>query len=86
MFGIASFSQVPFASLAGNVFALSITENLNSADASTQQSAFLQSITEVFTSNDIDTTSTGLFFASINETFTSDDASAQQSAFLQSIS
>jgi hypothetical protein len=27
MFGIASFSQVPFASLAGNAFALSITDN-----------------------------------------------------------
>ena len=65
MFGIASFSQVPFASLAGNNFALSLTENLNSDDASTQLSAFLQSITEDITESEIEVTGTGLFFGSI---------------------
>ena len=46
MFGIASFAQTPFASLAGRVFVDSVTENITLADASNQTYAFLQSITE----------------------------------------
>ena len=47
MFGIASFAQTPFASLAGQAFFASVTEDINLADASVQQSAFRQSITEL---------------------------------------
>jgi hypothetical protein len=48
MFGITAFAQAPFASLplGGNQFILAISEDFTSADASTQLSAFLQSITE----------------------------------------
>ena len=61
MFGIAAFAQTPFASLAGAAYAFAVTENLTSADSSTQLSAFLQSIAENIRSED-DNSNAGLFF------------------------
>ena len=49
MFGIASFAQVPFASLASVAYADSITENVGMDDASTQRYDYLQSIAEPMT-------------------------------------
>ena len=85
MFGIASFAQVPFASLAGTGIVLSITEGITAADSSTQLSAFLQSKTEDVVMGDV-ASFAGLFFLNIDETLTSGDSSTQLSAYLQSIS
>ena len=52
MFGVASFAQVPFASLAGTSIAFSITEDFGAADFSAQQAAFLFSHVEAITEND----------------------------------
>jgi len=46
MFGISAFAQTPFASLAGNSYALSLTEDLQPADASTQLSTYNTTVTE----------------------------------------
>ena len=55
MFGISAFAATPFASLAGNVFAFDITENITLADTSSQVSAFLQSLAENSTLGDSST-------------------------------
>lgn len=85
MFGIASFAQTPFASLAGVSFSFSLTEDLAADDASTQLSAFLFSHNEAITENEIEVTGVGLFFGSLNETLTADDSSTQLSTFPQDI-
>ena len=84
MFGISSFAQVPFASLAGTAFIATIDENIGLDDSNSQTWAFLQSITEPVTMTDLSSTA-GLFVTSINENFTSDDSSTQLSNYLQSI-
>lgn len=86
MFGVASFAQTSFASLAGTSIAFAITENFGSADFSAQQAAFLFSQIEPVTSSDIDITGNALFIATINESLTPNDSSTQLSTFLQSIS
>lgn len=67
MFGVASFAQSPFASLAGAAFAESVTEAFSVADASAQLYAFTFSQTEDSTLSDIDITGAGLFVATLNE-------------------
>lgn len=86
MFGVSSFAQTPFASLAGTSIALSLVENFGSADFNAQQAAFLFSQIEAITSSDIETTGNALFIATINEAVTPNDSSTQLSTFLQSIS
>jgi hypothetical protein len=52
MFGLSAFAQSPFA--ATGKYAISITENASLADASSQLSAFLESLTEAFTAGNTD--------------------------------
>ena len=73
MFGISAYSQTPFASLAGNVIALSLTENINAADTNSQVWAFKQTITEDSTLNDINS-GAGTFIGTIVETFSFADS------------
>ena len=40
MFGISSFAQVPFASLASTAFSATVAENIGLADASSQVWSF----------------------------------------------
>jgi hypothetical protein len=82
VFGIASFAQVPFSSLAGNVFLFDISEGFESADANTQVFAFLQSISEDSAIDDIDATA-GDFYALVYEDTGLADSSTDLYAFLQ---
>jgi len=52
MFGISSFAQVPFASLAGTAHTASLTEDIGLADTNTQVWSFQQSQTEAITIDD----------------------------------
>jgi hypothetical protein len=83
MFGLSSFSQVPFSSVAGgNLIVLSILENINLQDANSQDWAFLQNITEPFTITEVDSDAGGdIYILSINENIILRDTSSQISAF-----
>jgi hypothetical protein len=85
MFGFASFAQTPFASLAGNLIALSLAEGIGVGDASTQLSAYGVLFAE--DSNLTTVSSEGaLFFESITEaTIVLGDSNTQAWAFLQAI-
>ena len=71
MFGLASFAQSSFAATGASFYPLSITEDSNIADLSTQQWAALASQTEAFSIID-DNSFAGLFVTSINENLTLD--------------
>jgi hypothetical protein len=85
MFGFASFAQTPFASLAGNLIALSLAEGIGVGDANTQLSAYGVLFAE--DSNLTTVSSEGsLFFESITEaTIVLGDSNTQAWAFLQAI-
>jgi hypothetical protein len=85
MFGYASFAQSTFAGLGGTAFALSISEDIALADDSAQASAFLQSITEPITVDEVENDVGGNFFGSVTEAISLADDSTQASTFLQSI-
>ena len=78
MFGYAAFAQPPFASLAGTAHSLSLTENVNMADTSSQVYAFAPSITENVTMGDVSSFA-GIFIATRNENFGIADSSTQTS-------
>jgi hypothetical protein len=80
VFGISSFAQSPFASLAGIRFSFALNENVTSADLNSQQSAFLQSIAEPVTVDDIDATA-GDFFGSVIENLNAADAATVLAGF-----
>jgi hypothetical protein len=87
MFGISSFAQTPFASLAGTAFTAALSEDITLADSSTQIFAFNQSFVENFGISNTENTDGGsTFFLDTSETLTSGDSSTQLSAFLQSLS
>ena len=65
MFGYAAFAQSTFAGLGGTAYALSISENINLADSSSQSSTFLQSITEPITVTQVANDVGGNFFGSV---------------------
>lgn len=83
MFGVSSFAQTPFASLAGVAYALSVAENIGLADTSSQLSAFLQNIAEPITVDEVDATA-GDFFSSVIEAVTSAESATVLAAFLVS--
>ena len=84
MFGISSFAQVPFASLAGTAYTASVTEDVGMADANTQMWSFGQTLTENVVMTAFDSEA-GFFVGTIVETFSVDDSSTQVSAFGQTI-
>ena len=84
MFGISSFAQTSFASLAGNAYSLSINENFNPLDSSSQIFAFLAAITEPVTSNNTDS-EVDVFYEGIVEGYSPADSSTQSSAFYLSL-
>ena len=85
MFGYAAFAQSTFAGLGGTAFALSISENISSADSSTQSQALLNSIAENITVTQVANDLGGNFFGSVTEAITMADSSTQASTFRQSI-
>lgn len=85
MFGYAAFAQSTFAGLGGTAYALTISENISSADSSTQSQALLNSITENITVTQVPNDTGGNFFGSITEAITLADFSTQASTFRQSI-
>ena len=48
MFGISAFAQTSFASLAGNAYFATLSENIGMADTNSQTWTFGQTITENF--------------------------------------
>jgi len=66
MFGISAFSQTPFSSLAGKLFAESPIENVGVTDIRNTVATFLQSKTENINVNEINADDNS-FFALINE-------------------
>jgi hypothetical protein len=87
MFGISSFAQAPFASLAGTAFTAALSEDITLADSSSQIFAFNQSVAENFDISNIENTDGGSsFFFGATETLTFGDSSTQVSTFLQSLS
>lgn len=84
MFGTSSFAQTPFASLAGVNITLSLTEGIQSADASTALYAFIFNHTEAVTESAVEITGAALFFGSVTEAMGLDDPFAVQTGFLLS--
>ena len=78
MFGLNTLSQAPFASLGGNAFSFTLTENINMADTNSQVWSFVQSITEPITLNNIDSEAS-IFIGTIVENFSLSDSSTQSS-------
>jgi hypothetical protein len=84
MFGLTSFSEAPFASLAkANIF-LSLSENFGAADSCTVLAAFQLSIAEPITLDDSSTQQSN-FFAQATENLNSADVQTVVAAFQAAI-
>ena len=81
MFGRYAISQAPFAGQSGNFFALSLTENVNLADAYTATSTSSASITEAITVNNTDAQQDVFYFGNVDAVFAVADTNAVNSAF-----
>lgn len=84
MFGFAAFAQTPLASLSGNAFALSLAENINMVDTSTQVSVFNSNISENTNLLSFNIPS-GEFYDSVNEFLTSSNTQTISAQFASSL-
>jgi hypothetical protein len=84
MFGISSFAQTPFASLAGAGFVFTLVEGIQSADSSTQQSNYSLGHVENVLLDEIDSTG-AIFFANVTESLFSGDTSIVIAGYLGSV-
>jgi hypothetical protein len=84
MFGISSFAETPFASLAGAGFVFTLVEGIQSADSSTQQSNYSLSHVENVLLDEIDSTG-AIFFANVTESLFSADTSIVIAGYLGSV-
>jgi hypothetical protein len=86
MFGISSFAQVPFASLAGTAFTASLAEDIGMADSNSQIFVFNQSFTESINAiADVINDAGVNYFGSATENIGLADLSTQVATFLQSL-
>ena len=85
MFGIASFAQTPFASLANVFFPATMTEDVGIADNNSQRFAFAYSQTEPIGVAVVENDAGVNYFGSRTEVLTFGDSSIQLSTFLQSL-
>ena len=82
MFGLSAFAQSPFASLGGQSYVLTLTENATLADTPTTTFVFPFAVTEPFTSSDTNA-EIDVFYEGVVEALTQADASTQQSNYLE---
>jgi len=73
VFGISTFADAPFASLAG-VFDSSVTETATATDAVSSLAVFVGVVTETGTATDVVTVAASIFNAPVLETATATDA------------
>lgn len=84
MFGISSFAETPFASLAGAGFVFTLVEGIQSADSSAQQSNYSLGHVENVLLDEIDSTG-AIFFANVTESLFSGDTSIVIAGYLGSV-
>lgn len=84
MFGISSFAQTPFASLAGNSYALTLTEDFQATANTAEQSNYSVAQTENAIFEDLNSEG-ALFFESIEEVLFADTTAVGGLALLNTI-